>query len=146
MLADGGGPSPTQRLDLPGALGRMMPGGLPSFDVKRLAVLHDGKQQRYQLTRHCAHSFGPEPAIAGEERFVIGAIEPAAETPAAGEQEELATEHWASALRLFLAAVARATGALDEIHAGEFEDLSRVLEVIWGTQIGRANVCTPFPV
>ena len=69
--------------------GRVMPGGLPAFNVKGLAMLDYGKQQWDQLACHCAHGFGPETAITGKECFVVRAIEAAAETPAAGEQKQL---------------------------------------------------------
>ena len=109
-----------------------MPGGLPALKVKGLVVLRDGKQQRDQLACHRAHRFGAQSPVASEQRFVVVAIESAAETPATGEQEELTAEHGTSALRLFLAATTRAAGSLDEIHAGEFKHLSRVLEAASG--------------
>ena len=111
-----------------------MPGGPPAFNVKGLTMLDNGKQQRDQLACYGAYGFGAEPTITGEQSFVIRAVEAAGETPAPREQEQLAAQHWAPALGLFLSTVAPATGTLDEIHAGEFENLSWVLEVFRCTQ------------
>ncbi len=68
--------------------------------------------------------------------IVLGTVQAPGLTPAPGQEKQLSAEHRPAALRLPPPALGLATLPAGEIHAGELENLARMLEVGRGAELG----------